>query len=194
MSVKRIIPWALPPIAGGSQGGYTPRPGPQPIETDPYNFDDMQISLDCPEPMYWYPESGNKSSPIPANFRLTTVSISGIKVNDTSNVGSVIMTLTANSEDISVTYLHSSVSDYITDIVDSLDLEYDISSICSEIGGETTQTNTVNYATWVKSGGSMIKSYCCFATETISDYTVMIRVYNSNGVIIQEWTNEEDEE
>jgi hypothetical protein len=32
----RIIPWNLPPVAGGSEGGYTPQPTPEPPEPEVY--------------------------------------------------------------------------------------------------------------------------------------------------------------
>ncbi len=68
----RIIPWSLPSIAGGSQGGYTP--APEPVSNDPYDFTNATYTRT--------PAYNSKSYTLKVKF-------SGIVVNSLVGVSSV---------------------------------------------------------------------------------------------------------
>lgn len=45
--MARIIPWTLPPVNGGSQGGYTPQPTPTPVLKS-YDFTNASFARSQP--------------------------------------------------------------------------------------------------------------------------------------------------
>ena len=73
--MTRIIPWTLPPVNGGSQGGYTPQPTPTPAQ-EYYNIDNLTIVRGVPA----YGVRGSYPK----------VNLSGIETIDVSGVASIV--------------------------------------------------------------------------------------------------------
>jgi len=109
--MARIIPWKLPDVQGGSVGGYTPAPTPtppEPLTSYPYDLDNMSLSAE------FVPQTVTKTQ-----YPVTTVyagvyglvSISGVKILDSSEVSSVIITVELTAGDITFTGADSSTED-----------------------------------------------------------------------------------
>lgn len=187
--VKRVIPWALPSISGGSAGGYTPRPGPGPIPTDPYDFNDMQFELNVPLTEQLASSGGwsktylNKPEVVTQHTLHPSVTISGIKINDSSDVGSVIAYVEVAANDWSITGTST------TGTKKDLSLEFDITSVCSSIGGIANLNG--KYETGLQNNQTQKKN----VTWAVTNYTLtMVKVYNVNGAVIQEWQPSEESE
>lgn len=115
---------------------------------------------------------------VPAN-------VSGVKINDSTNAASVIAYVDVAASDIAITG-NGTVSGTAQDV----QLLYDITSACSPIGGEVNTTNVADTGLKIYTNG--VSKY---ETITLSNPTItMIRVYNANGVVIQEWVPEEEVE
>lgn len=175
--MSKIIPWNLPEVAGGSVGGYTPDPTPTP-SVYPYDLDDIvySTSFDLAGRTY-----ANGNHHVYVKGLLT---ISGVKILDSSSVSSIIATVTVNAGTITWTN-YTSAGDIIDNTVD-----VDISPYMSSIGGTADVTDEVSNDIAYLSDGHAQKqaSYPTFVSTTATIDLISIKVYNANGVVIQEWT------
>lgn len=170
--MARIIPWNLPPVKGGSIGGYTPQPTPTPSSSDPYDLDSMVVAADFGISVT--NDGTYHSSVLPA------VNISGVVINDTSAVSSVIATVKVTAGNI-VAVRNDSTTLTIT-VSEDQDYDVDISSIMSPVGGSSYGETALS--TW-DSASRYFVSIDASTTSTITLET--ITVYNSNGVPLQQW-------
>jgi len=195
--MSRIIPWKLPDVQGGSVGGYTPAPTPEPLTNYPYDLDNIVLSVEIKD------NSGKNSNPNNPNVLAGVyglLSISGVVILDTTEVSSVIATVKLTSGSITFTGASGSAKT-ITPANDTFDVE--IGSLMTLAGGtaEIVDDTADSYTPAVKlfrSTGysTSVGNYAWYpASMTECNATLevtAITVYNSNGIALQEWTPSEE--
>lgn len=174
--MSRIIPFELPPIKGGSQGGYTPGPTPTPTVT-PYNLSLMQLSTTFgafrPRESYGEEDVGAK------------LTITGVTVNDDSQVSSVVIGYTMSAGTAKGWETGESQSPDRDITLDGVSSTADITSLFGSgpISDYVLFTAGVSYPAY---DGSPIMYYKI--TDVTSTFEVTsIKVYDANGGLLQEW-------
>lgn len=190
----RIIPWNLPPVNGGSIGGYTPKVEPAPEPTPvPYNYPYILDDIVIVDPTlaikhgslrsqqgessvnayyYWYQGVGNT----------VTIGISGVEIVDTQNVSSVIAKIHASGTLAYTYYTRSYNPNYAqkteTKTISNLnvDINIDISAIMTESGGTATN-NSANV------GGAFENYLGFFRNSSSPSGTAMANPVNQKPVI-----------
>lgn len=164
----RIIPWDLPPIEGGSIGGYTPAPTPEPPAVKYLDFDNVDISVGgTPDKVTcrfnYIVMTPNTATELTLTSYVGTLSgISSINLVGVSSI-TVRPRLSTDSENYTIN------SEELLISVDPVTLSG------SFVSGKLNVTAVSNYA-WTQLSLD-ITEYDCY-------------VYNSNGEIIQTETIE----
>lgn len=181
--MTRIIPWTLPPVKGGSIGGYTPQPTPEPVSNDPYDLSDVVLSM-----------SYNAESAVfnvNTNYWATSghLNISGVKILNTVEVASVIALV-----EVSGTLVYGGTST-MTKTIGKDTYRVDLSSVMTPQGGSSRLTGFKYYSLENiidDSGMQRPKEYTVNLSDTsgLTANVVSITAYNANGVPLQEWMPE----
>ena len=166
----RIVPWGLPPVSGGSEGGYTPQPTPEPPAEDYYDFDNIDIKRTASQDHGVQLKSASTAftanTPTSVTFtKLEMGTLTGVEAINLIGVSSVIIVCTL-----------APYGDYtaVTDGVLTLSMD-PITKALTFVSGSAELTRS--------SGGSF-----AYHNLNISQYDCY--VYNGNGEIIQTETIE----
>ena len=217
----RIIPWNLPPVNGGSIGGYTPKVEPTPEPTPiPYNFPYILDDIVIVDPTIVTDHGSWKSQKLSSTLWLWTqtdgnsisMGLSGVEIVDAQNVSSVIATVKVSGTMVRTYYYNADFVDghyptaTKTDSDLNVDVLVDITSIMTKSGGN--RSATANIGGTVESvvgrtnsstapgppwADGVAKGGQSSITTTPTITLEKITVYNGNGVAIQEWTPPEEE-
>ena len=179
----RIIPWSLPPVKGGSIGGYTPKVDPEPPTPEPeppaQYFDFSSVSITGND--YHGGSVHSTGSSIPAGTTATQtgdsgyLKLSGIQVVDLIGVSSLSVKVAFSSKN-----QYNAAEWSSDDAIFSLD---PLTYVATFVSGTVTGDN---------SGGGSSASWIADATFapdatswTVHSLTLTFYVYNGNGEIIQ---------
>ena len=215
----RIIPWNLPPVNGGSIGGYTPKVEPTPEPTPiPYNFPYILDNIVIEDPTIvnesgsWRNTSGKIGSTTFYAWWQTvgnriSVGSSGVEIVDTQNVSSVVAEVNVSGTMVRTYYERAGEgAEPLTKTNADLDVDVqiDITSVMSSVGGsKSTVANVGGTLETLRGSNTSSTNHDPPYTYTGGPVTITttptltlkrIVVYNSNGVALQEWTPPEEEE
>lgn len=190
--MARIIPWKLPDVEGGSVGGYTPAPTPTPLINYPYDLDNLSVDVQLFEIVRNNSDIGQGGYAV---YTKGKIEVSNAVILDATGVSSVIATVDISSGTAS--YLINGGSRSNT--INAATIDVEIGSIMSVSGGEADITNNTTGSGYgyTKYIDAAFENYGAATSATAGSITsditlVSIKVYNSNGVVLQEWTPPEE--
>lgn len=198
--MAKIIPWTLPDVRGGSIGGYTPQPTPEPVTNYPFDLDGLVYSFKGFVAKFNIKNESGSYWKILGVYN--TLNISGVEILDATAVSSVIANVTLPTGFV-VTYTgtrtNGQTETKTITLSEDVTVAVDISSIMTSAGGDAiVQNGSYEYAgvgvdDIIKElagydYGSNWTSVSVLTTGSIALSSVV--VYNSNGVPIQEWMPE----
>ena len=171
----RIIPWSLPPVKGGSIGGYTPKVDPTPPTPDPeppvqyYDFSSAGFTGNC--------FISCNSTNIPAN---TPTDITGKGIYGGASITGISAIDLVGVAALSVKVTSECTRSGVTIETDSLVLSLDLLTyVPTFVGGNATVTATSSQSGFT--GGQVFG-----VTGTLTSLVFTFYVFNSNGEVIQQ--------
>lgn len=180
----RIIPWNLPPVNGGSIGGYTPKVEPTPEPTPvPYNYPYILDNMVVVDPTIEVNHGSSRKGDKPAGSSNTdyyrwyqtegnkiTIGVSGVEIVDTQNVSSVIAKVNVSGSLVQ-SYCICTPSNGIvasaqtkTDSDLNVNVNIDITTIMTPLGGSATNVCNVGgtfetYLGYIKNANAPTGAY-----------------------------------
>lgn len=181
--MTRIIPWTLPPVKGGSIGGYTPAPTPEPPEPDPdpvyVTADNLAVQSRPAAPGKIAAYFSNGASISAGSSRTSGLNGAGLTITGIELVNAVgISTIKVAVYPQKVAYnLQSYLQVTVTTDEPLIVMNYDYMTKAA------TYLSSVFTATLKNNAASTTSSIN--SAEFIVDH-VVIYVYNGNGEILQQ--------